>query len=93
AAMAFTGLPTTPMLALAGVCGVMAFFAGRKQTAVAAGADSVPADRDPARGRVEPSGTRASRTGAELRWWSERDAGLVKRWRERAASARDGSRK
>ena len=28
AAMAFTGLPTTPMLALAGVCGVMAFFCG-----------------------------------------------------------------
>lgn len=35
-AMAFTGLPTVPMMALAAVCGVMAFFAGRKKNAKAA---------------------------------------------------------
>lgn len=35
-AMAFTGLPMTPMLALAAVCGTMAFFAGRKKNAKAA---------------------------------------------------------
>ncbi|MEO1235790.1 MAG: flagellar biosynthesis protein FlhA [Planctomycetota bacterium] len=34
-AMAFTGLPTVPMMALAAVCGAMAFFAGRNQTAKA----------------------------------------------------------
>ncbi|MEM8739360.1 MAG: flagellar biosynthesis protein FlhA [Planctomycetota bacterium] len=32
-AMAFTGLPTVPMMALAAVCGVMAFFAGRSKNA------------------------------------------------------------
>ena len=53
AAMAFTGLPTTPMLALAGVCGVMAFFAGRKQTAVAAAADV--AEKKQAAEKAEPA--------------------------------------
>ena len=45
-AMAFTGLPTMPMLALALVCGVLAFVSGRNQTAKAAAQDSAKKSAD-----------------------------------------------
>ena len=47
-AMAFTGLPTVPMLALAAVCGVFAFLSGRNQNAKVAAEASAKKEKDAA---------------------------------------------
>ncbi|MBB6430756.1 flagellar biosynthesis protein FlhA [Algisphaera agarilytica] len=54
AAMAFTGLPTVPMMALALVCGVMAFFASRNRSAQAAAEADEQKKQDAAKDEPPP---------------------------------------